>query len=215
MRDDEYQRTARALARNTRMSDASTARIEQKLLSAHREGDFRLKSEVHFRLPAEATRGTAWLSPLGGRSLATAAAIVLIAGCIALWMSRTASPVDHIPLQATSAPNDIVLPVAPKAIVPTIARPSPGRRGNRPAPIAESARVVTPNGFVELPWSAGLPAFESGEIVRVEVPVASLPAYGFDVSRGTGRNVEADVLVGQDGLARAMRLVSNSARSTQ
>jgi hypothetical protein len=69
---------------------------------------------------------------------------------------------------------------------------------------------------VELPWTAGLPAFESGEIVRMEVPVASLPTYGIDISSGAGNGpVAADVLIGQDGFARAIRLVTNTARSTQ
>jgi hypothetical protein len=66
-----------------------------------------------------------------------------------------------------------------------------------------------------LPWSAGLPAFESGEIVRLEVPVASLAAYGVDISSGADRPVEADILIGQDGFARAIRLVTNSTRSVQ
>jgi hypothetical protein len=58
--------------------------------------------------------------------------------------------------------------------------------------------------------------FESGSIVRMEVPVASLPAYGIDISPAAGGGpIEADVLVGQDGQPRAIRLVTNSSRSTQ
>jgi hypothetical protein len=49
----------------------------------------------------------------------------------------------------------------------------------------------------------------------MEVPVASLPAYGIDISAGANRPVEADILIGQDGFARAIRLVANSARSVQ
>src|SRR6185369_8492908 len=75
--------------------------------------------------------------------------------------------------------------------------------------------IVRPSGFVALPGTAGLPAFESGEIVRMDVPVASLPAYGIDISSGGDRPVEADILIGQDGVARAIRLVTNSVRSTQ
>jgi hypothetical protein len=67
-----------------------------------------------------------------------------------------------------------------------------------------------------LPWTAGLPAFESGEIVRMDIPVASLPTYGIDISSGTGRGpVEAVGLFGQDGFARAIRLVTTTSRSTQ
>ncbi len=196
MRDDEYQRMTKALARETRMSDASAARIEQKLLSAR---------------PAEP-----WRRPLGGRLLAAAAVLALIVGSIALWSTSRATvdttTSERTPFERPSTRADVVLPPAPKAVIVTSEKTA---QGQRPAHKAASARVVRPNGFVELPWTAGLPAFESGEIVRVEVPVASLPAYGFDISTGSNRSVEADVLVGQDGLARAMRLVSNSARSTQ
>ena len=63
-----------------------------------------------------------------------------------------------------------------------------------------------------LPAAANLPAFESGEIVRMELPVTALPAYGLEIAPETRRSaVEADLLVGQDGQARAIRLV-NTAR---
>jgi hypothetical protein len=48
--------------------------------------------------------------------------------------------------------------------------------------------------FVAWPGAAAWPPFESGELIRVEL------AFENGV-------VEADVLVGQDGFARAVRLV--------
>jgi hypothetical protein len=49
----------------------------------------------------------------------------------------------------------------------------------------------------------------------MEVTAASLPAYGIDISPGVGsRPLEADLLIGQDGFARAIRLVTNAAMST-
>jgi len=197
MRDDEHQRTAKALARETKMSDASAARIEEQLLTA-------------MSAPRSAGAG----SGNDARKWVAAAALIgFIAGGLALW-KVSPSWVDRTTTQR-SVSKDIVLGVSAKADVVATATP-PERAHSKPAVQSiQTARVVRPNGFVELPWTAGLPAFESGEIVRVEVPVASLPAYGFDISRGTNRSVEADVLVGQDGLARAMRLVTNSARSTQ
>jgi hypothetical protein len=72
--------------------------------------------------------------------------------------------------------------------------------------------VVRPVGFVALPGAAGLPDFESGEIVRMEIPVTSLPTYGIEIlPDAQGSPVEADLLVGQDGQARAIRLVTRSA----
>jgi hypothetical protein len=72
--------------------------------------------------------------------------------------------------------------------------------------------VVRPVGFVALPGAAGLPDFESGEIVRMELPLTSLPTYGIEIlPDAQGSPVEADLLVGQDGEARAIRLVTTSA----
>ena len=122
---------------------------------------------------------------------------------------------EHAALAEPSVPPQVAVQPAPKATVVKNAKAPQESRGHRPAHRAEPARVVSPSGFVELPWSAGLPAFESGEIVRMEVPVASLPAYGIDISSGADRPVEADILIGQDGFARAIRLVTNSARSVQ
>ena len=63
-------------------------------------------------------------------------------------------------------------------------------------------------GFVALPLAVGLPQFESGTIVRVDLPVAALPAYGVELVTDPLRSrVQADVLVGQDGQPRAIRFV--------
>jgi len=68
--------------------------------------------------------------------------------------------------------------------------------------------------FVALPTAIGLPALESGHIVRVELPAADLPAYGFDVTpQPAAGAVQADVLVGQDGQPRAIRFVTLDADS--
>jgi hypothetical protein len=68
---------------------------------------------------------------------------------------------------------------------------------------------------VPVPSAARLPQFESGVIVRLSLPVAALPSYGVDISpASSGDAVEADVLVAQDGVARAIRLV-NPTRSQQ
>ncbi len=75
-------------------------------------------------------------------------------------------------------------------------------RGVQPGP-------QPPSDFVMVPGAATLPAMESGSLMRVEVPVAELPALGLmpPQSNRTG-SVRADLIVGQDGLTRAARLVN-------
>jgi hypothetical protein len=68
--------------------------------------------------------------------------------------------------------------------------------------------------FITLPTAIGLPAFESGQVVRVEVPLRVMPAYGFDVrAEDLERVVQADVIVGQDGQPRAIRFVSGDSKT--
>jgi hypothetical protein len=203
MTDEEYQRTAKALARETRMPDSSAARIERAIVIAIDRRD----GAVSQRSP--------WLPPW----LAAAAALVLIAGALSLWMvTRTrvnsAAVTNQVASKTPSVPHDVTPHLPAKPVVRAANVPQ-RRRATRPVQKSE-AGVVRPSGFVELPWTAGLPAFESGEIVRMEVPLATLPGYGIDISSGTGNGpVAADVLIGQDGFARAIRVVTSTARSTQ
>lgn len=61
--------------------------------------------------------------------------------------------------------------------------------------------------FVPWPGAESLPRFESGQLVRMDLPTSVLPLLGIvpaaEVTTGT---VPADVIVGQDGLARAVRV---------
>jgi len=61
--------------------------------------------------------------------------------------------------------------------------------------------------FVLVPGAASLPRMESGSLVRMDVPVSMLPSLGITPPADRMAKVRADVIVGQDGLARAVRLV--------
>ena len=71
---------------------------------------------------------------------------------------------------------------------------------------ATEAEVTT--DFFPLSDASALPALEGGHVVRVELPRAALLSFGLPVNaeQATGR-VKADVLIGHDGLARAVRFV--------
>jgi hypothetical protein len=76
----------------------------------------------------------------------------------------------------------------------------------RPRLTGGEAQAAFESQFHPWPGAETLPAFESGQLVRMELPASVLPLLGIvppmAVTTGT---VEADVLVGQDGLARAVR----------
>lgn len=70
--------------------------------------------------------------------------------------------------------------------------------------------------FVEWPGASSLPALESGQLVRTELPASVLPLLGLISGREiTTDMVAADVVVGQDGLARAVRLAPVSVHAMQ
>ena len=73
-----------------------------------------------------------------------------------------------------------------------------------PAP-AETAFDTA--GFLPWPGAEAWPPFESGSLVRVDLPVSALVALGLPVPASSVTAVQADIVVGQDGLARAVRFV--------
>ena len=62
--------------------------------------------------------------------------------------------------------------------------------------------------FVALPYVVPPARFELTEVVRINVPVAELISLGLRLPYAPARRAEADVLIGQDGRARAVRVVS-------
>ena len=82
-------------------------------------------------------------------------------------------------------------------------RPGTNAAGNAP-PEAEQP-------FVAIPYVLPPGPYERVEIVRMQVPVAALIAAGLRVETADpSAQAEADVLIGQDGRPRAVRLVSIS-----
>jgi len=77
-----------------------------------------------------------------------------------------------------------------------------------PPPSSRDVQSGPAGDFVLVPGAAGLPAMESGTLVRMDVPVSMLPSLGVTPPPGQARAVTADFVVRQDGLPRAVRLVS-------
>ncbi|HEX8150427.1 MAG TPA: hypothetical protein VF591_24805 [Pyrinomonadaceae bacterium] len=83
-------------------------------------------------------------------------------------------------------------------------------RGDRPRPaLAEAVRAQeVATEFIPLTQAGPYTQAEEGHIVRVELPRSALASFGLPVNAETwGGRVKADVLMGQDGIARAIRFV--------
>jgi hypothetical protein len=82
-----------------------------------------------------------------------------------------------------------------------------GRRP--PAPEVQMAAQSAEPPFTALPYVIQPAAYERTEVIRMTVPVSELIAAGFAMETDLGLEVEADVLLGQDRRARAVRLVTS------
>jgi len=82
-----------------------------------------------------------------------------------------------------------------------------GRPENPAAPAAVTPRRVT-TGFLPVMYGEDLNPWETRRLVRVRLPRTALSYFGVPVNENRiGERVEADVLIGEDGTARAVRFV--------
>jgi hypothetical protein len=194
-RERELSAGLRALAGEASRTSASMT-LEGALLEAFRQR----------QPPVRRTSARTWIP------LAAAAALLVGAG---LWLSRSNIENPAVAQPEPLATTNSVAPAPETATsktttVPWVSKTNVGVTATRPRRSPRPSRFVAAEGFMMLPMAANLPAFESGEIVRMELPVTALPAYGLEIAPDARRlAVEADLLVGQDGQARAIRLVNN------
>lgn len=80
-----------------------------------------------------------------------------------------------------------------------------GRSTPQSATLASTEQT---SGFFTLPYGQSGVPLEQPVIVRIDIPVSQLGAMGVQVNpQGANGMVRADLLVGQDGIARAVRFV--------
>jgi anti-sigma factor RsiW len=75
-------------------------------------------------------------------------------------------------------------------------------------PVIKSAVDQSAAAFVEIPYLPPLDPRENATVVRMNIRVATLIAVGYRVTADPDTIVPADVLVGEDGRAHAVRVLS-------
>lgn len=154
---------------------------------------------------------------------ASAAALVLIVMLLALNASRTQKQQLPSPQAAIDekTPGETVAPNDPSQI--TISRQTPEGANTaihrtqhrvviRQKPVQEetdnNAITEITTDFMPLTNREALAQMDGGQVMRVELPRSALMSFGLpmDMERATER-IKADVVVGNDGLARAIRFV--------
>jgi hypothetical protein len=141
------------------------------------DGPFEAPARVELRLLAEFRKRNKWRRV---RMWASLGAVAMAAGIVlSLWVREASKP-------ATA--------VAPLGIE-----------------VAQTSDEDVDAGFYPLPEAEALPAVESATVVRVQLPASSLRLMGVPVdeqgdAQGSDTAVQAELLLGQDGLARGVRL---------
>lgn len=222
--DHDREKAASRLLAATRLTESE---IETIASAPHLFGSIRTRIAER-NIEAEVVKTTAF-GWLGVKTVAAAAVVVTVLSAAALVVIRK----DAKPMQAVNPPAVQPVPAvrnfdtAPKTT--TVARSSePDREVAKPVPqnVSENAIVkeyirrsqVSRKGKRDARprteemdfYALNASAWETreGRIVRVTLPRASLVALGANISlEGDRQNVTADLLVGADGVPRAIRVV--------
>jgi hypothetical protein len=129
-------------------------------------------------------------------------------------MTSTVTPAQN---KAMKKPEPLA-PSAPEQLVPTVPAERQMVKATRKAPrfasrfaaetVAEETEIATE--FMPLTYMENQDE-EAGQIVRMEVPRAALIALGIPLAKElTSERITADVKVSDDGVALAIRLISNN-----
>ena len=142
--------------------------------------------------------------------LAAAAALLL-----ALFVARR--PKSSQVVHTAQPPVEKILPKAPAIVAPVetaVRNPVRRRRVVKPSPppqVDETPAKETPEvatDFFAIPYTEPLRPDERADVFRIEMPRANVAAFGLPISGGhLDAPVTADVLVGEDGVLRAIRFV--------
>ncbi len=125
----------------------------------------------------------------------------LAASLAVAWFVKPARKQTPVVAARTEAPDQV-------AVIAT-QTPKPKIQKHRHRPDADPP-------FLPIPYTQPLGPGERAEVVRMEMPVAALIAAGFAVTTSdAGAEASADVIIGEDGRARAVRLISISERSIE
>jgi hypothetical protein len=182
--------------------------IDDKLrddgLSLSRENPFPLGGRRLLLTSMAATRTRRfprmiWLIP----AVAAFATVLLIGVAVVrtpqVRIQTETTPMPPVPTETRPHP-------ALRADVPGVAQPASPRR--TPARRRLATREKSDHqAFVPIPFTAPLAPYERATIARMNLAVSALIAAGIDV-RSTEPVVQADVLLGQDGRAHAVRILS-------
>jgi hypothetical protein len=168
--------------------EVAPPRVEAGLVAA-----FRLQAGFK-RRASSSWRSSSWLPPVFTFASAAAATMAL---AVVLIHGSHAGPPSVAPMAPVSAPHLVAAPTPESA-------DAPAEQGDEDSYSLES-------DFIPVPNAAPIEPDEDVHVVRVEDTRSAMMALGIPASaENASETVVADVVLGSDGLARAVRLVTNN-----
>ena len=143
------------------------------------------------------------------------AAALLVLALAGIRRSSPPLQVAHISAPAALPHAPAVVPPAGTAPAPTVAKVAaiPARTRVRrsirmPVPPVAPPAPGEDNAFIPLPYAAQIAPGEALDVVRVQVPRSAMMRFGLPISADRAwEPIRADLVVGQDGMMRAIRFV--------
>ncbi len=133
-----------------------------------------------------------------------ACAALLAAGLYWAWGRTARAPVARVPVVNAPAVVRNFVPPAPEHVVARATRPLRRRVSPSRSPVPQELAT----SFFALPYAAPLSPEDGGQVVRVTLPRSAMSSVGLPVNEDRWYDrVPADVVLGQDGIARAVRFV--------
>ncbi|MBS1788569.1 MAG: hypothetical protein JST85_12645 [Acidobacteria bacterium] len=213
----------KALASTNETSEAST-HTEAILLAAFRQHQELAASSAQQNVAILPARKN-WMPHLPIWAYAAAAAVLIgiIAYASSIWQSARHAPQE---VAVTPSPKILALPVAQTDGLMSVKQneKSKTKRVNnheQPKPIDDGSSVQVTLGemipiyreevatdFLPLTHEADPQPMDSGQVIRVQVPRTALASFGLPINiERANEPVKADLLLAEDGSARAIRFI--------
>ncbi|HKQ51989.1 MAG TPA: hypothetical protein VJT74_06460 [Pyrinomonadaceae bacterium] len=216
----------RALSSSAATSQ-TPACVEEKLLAAFRQGPNFVPAVTHVVSPQQRRVWWAVAAAVAILAVSTFAALRLLPGNTkqpAEQGAKVVQPTPHTTPPWREDERNVAEPeraVASGAdnqdrkLIPVVQPQRPRREARRGlvrdagvSPEVASADEEIATDFMPLSYGSSLSQIDDGQVVRVELSRSALHSFGLPVNvERAGERVKADVLLGNDGVARAIRFV--------
>jgi hypothetical protein len=151
-------------------------------------------------------------------AVAAAAAAAILIAFLAIKPRHETPRVAHAPALEPAARVRATHPAPPPVPEP---KPHVVAKTRRAPPVPKPAAAPVPapqpaaqepteiaSDFFEIPYAEPLRPDQRADVFRIEMPRAGMAAYGLPVTGGRlDCRIKADVLMGEDGVARALRFI--------